>query len=141
MTMRFCVIESPYRSRCEFDLQLNLAYARALVRFIANRGDVPFASHLDLTQALDDRIPEERERGIAAGLARLRVADIHVFGTDLGMSDGMQRAAKATPYRVKVEQVSLPEWAEAMKQYTERDDRSGLDALIAANQPMWHCHD
>lgn len=138
---RLIVCESPYKSKCEWTLSLHLAYARALVRYVTNRGDSPFASHLDLTQALDDRDPVQRERGIAAGLARLRVADIHLFGTDLGFSDGMRRAQTATPYRCKVEQVSLPEWAEAMKQYTERDDRSGLDALIAANQPLWHVHE
>lgn len=139
--MRLVVCESPYRSRNSWELSLNLAYARALVRFVAKRGDTPFASHLDLTQALDDRDPDQRELGIVAGLARLRVADVHLFGVDLGVSDGMKRAMKHTPGRCTVEQVSLPEWAEAMKQYTERDDRSGLDALIAANQPLWHVHE
>ncbi len=138
--MRFVVCESPHRARAEFELSLNLAYARALVRFVALRGDWPFASHLDLTQALDDRIPEQRELGIIAGLARLRVADIHLFGTDLGISEGMKRAQKATPGRCSVEQCSLPEWAEAMKAYGQ-GDRSAVDALIAANQPLWHVHE
>lgn len=138
---RYVIVESPYKSKCEWTLSLHLAYARALVRYVTNRGDSPFASHLDLTQALDDRDPVQRERGIAAGLARLRVADIHLFGVDLGESDGMRRARQATPYRCSVENVSLPEWTEAIKLYVEKDDRSGLDALIAANQPLWHVHE
>ena len=138
--MRFVVVESPYRARTEFELSLNLAYARALVRFVSLRGDWPFASHLDLTQGLDDRDPAERELGIIAGLARLRVADIHLFGLDLGISEGMKRAQKATPGRCSVEQCSLPEWAEAMKAYGH-GDRESVDALIAKFQPLWHVHE
>jgi acid stress-induced BolA-like protein IbaG/YrbA len=137
--MRLCVIESPYRSFNDYDLQRNLAYARALLRHVALRGDSPLASHLDLTQALDDRDPVQREQGICAGLARLRVADIHAFGIDLGWSDGMVRARRESPPRCHMEQISLPEWAEAMRVF-ERD-RGPMDALIAANQPLWHIHE
>ena len=96
---RVIVCESPFRAFNEYDLQRNLAYARALVRHITLRGDTPLASHLDIRQALDDRDPEQRERGICAGLARLRVADIHAFGIDLGWSDGMVRARRESPPR------------------------------------------
>lgn len=132
---RLTVCESPYRSHSPRELARNLAYARALCRFVLDRGDVPFASHLDLTQCLDDRAPAQREAGIIAGLARLRVADIHLFGVDLGWSSGMDWARRSTPGRCSVEHVSLPEWAEAVK------DEAKMDALIAANQPRWHVHE
>lgn len=138
--MRITVIESPYKSECAWDLQRNLAYCRALVRFVVNRGDSPLASHLDITQALDDRDPEQRERGIAAGLARLRVADVHLFGVDLGWSSGMRRALVASPLYCLVEKVSLPEWAAAMETW-KAGARGCLDKLIAQNQPMWHAHE
>ena len=138
--MRLVVLESPYRTYSDWELQRNLAYCRALLRYVVNRGDSPLASHLDITQALDDRDPEQRERGIAAGLARLRIADVHLFGVDLGWSSGMERALKSSPPHCTVEKVTLPGWALAMESYEACGDRSRLDALIAANQPMWHAH-
>jgi len=137
---RIVVIESPYKSDNTFDLQRNLAYCRALVRLVVNRGDSPLASHLDITQTLDDRDPEQRERGIVAGLARLRAADVHLFGVDLGWSEGMKRARKAER-GCAVEEVSLSEWREAMDAWAYRGDREQLDVLIAANQPRWHAHE
>lgn len=138
--MRLVICESPYKSRSAFELQRNLAYARALCRFVVNRGDCPFASHLDLTQALDDRDPAQRERGICAGLARLRVADVHLFGVDLGWSEGMKRAKRESPARCTMEEVSLPEWADAMRRHASGWPVA-LEELIAANQPMWHVHE
>lgn len=137
---RLCVVESPYRSVSSRELQRNLAYARALCRFVLDRGDVPFASHLDITQCLDDRDPQQREQGIVAGLARLRVADIHLFGVDLGWSSGMDWARRSTPGRCSTEQVSLPEWAEAMAADATGNSEP-LDALIAKFQPLWRPHD
>ena len=137
---RIVVCESPYRAESAWELQRNLAYCRALVRFVVNRGDSPLASHLDITQALDDRDPAQRERGIAAGLARLRVADVHLFGVDLGWSSGMKRARTAERTCL-VEEVSLPEWAEAMQKNGVLSVMEAVDRLIAANQPMWHAHE
>ena len=92
------------------------------------------ASHLDITQCLDDTDPAQREAGIAAGLARLRVADVHLFGTDLGWSSGMDWARRSTPGRCSVEHVSLPEWA------TAANDSEQMDELIAKYQPLWRVH-
>lgn len=139
--MKLVVIESPYRSYTAFELERNLAYARALVEHITLRGDSPVASHLLITQSLDDRLPEHRKLGMQAGLHLLRVADIHAFGVDLGMSDGMRAAlahakelAECTPDVPAVEEISLPEWADAM-----RDDAQ-LRALVFKYQPKWHVH-
>lgn len=134
---RLCVVESPYKAFDEFTLQRNLAYARALLEHVTLRGDAPNASHLSLTQALDDRNPEHREAGIVAGLAWLRVSDIHVFGTDVGWSDGMQRARKMTPARCAYEELSLPEWKDAMT----CNGTAPLEALIDRYRPKWHVHE
>lgn len=138
---RLVVIESPYKAHRELELQRNLAYARALLRFVTLRGDSPLASHLDITQALFDTEPAEREAGIVAGLQRLRVADIHLFGVDLGISDGMRRAALHTPQRCSVEQISLPEWKQAADRAQAYGGYDAFSDLIAANQPRWHVHE
>jgi hypothetical protein len=81
-------LESPYAGNVE----LNTAYARACMRDCLQRGEVPFASHLLYTQpgVLDDTIPEQRERGIEAGLAFREHAAKTVFYLDQGWSGGMR---------------------------------------------------
>ena len=56
------------------------------------RGEAPIASHLLYTQPgiLRDKNPEERQQGIDAGLAWLRVAEAVVVYTDHGISAGMK---------------------------------------------------
>ena len=66
---KLVLIESPYRGRGYSSLDLNLRYARACMRDSILRGESPFASHLLYTQEgiLDDKKPEERNRGMRAG--------------------------------------------------------------------------
>ena len=85
--MRRVIVESPYSG----DVLRNLAYARSCVRDCLNRGEAPFASHLLYTQVLDDAIPEERMKGLDAGLEWMGVADVVVVYTDYGVSPGMTR--------------------------------------------------
>ncbi|MBZ9847213.1 hypothetical protein LB565_04320 [Mesorhizobium sp. CA14] len=86
---RLVILESPYAG----DVDRNVAYARAAMRDCLARGDAPAASHLLYTQpgVLDDGNPEERARGIAAGLAWGRVAEATVVYTDRGISNGMMQ--------------------------------------------------
>lgn len=108
--MKRVVIESPYAG----DIESNLAYARACVRDSLLRGEAPIASHLLLTQpgVLDDNIPAERELGIAAGHAWIKVADLVAFYTDRGFSRGMSEGLKvAQKAGVKFEYRSLPGYA------------------------------
>lgn len=95
----------------EYDLRLsrNRAYLRDAMRDCLLRGEAPYASHGLYTQVLDDRIPTERELGITAGLAWQPVADAVVVYTDLGISEGMQRAIDAA--MVPVEYRTLTGWA------------------------------
>lgn len=94
--MRLVVLESPYAAPDPHGLALNLAYARDALADCLRRGEAPIASHLLYTQprVLDDTKPEERELGIAAGLAWARKADAAVFYTDRGMSRGMADAQR-----------------------------------------------
>jgi hypothetical protein len=90
---RLVVIESRYAG----DIERNVAYARAAVRDSIMRGESPVAFHLLHTQPgiLRDEIPEERARGIAAGLSWTRCADLVAVYTDLGISTGMQKGIEA----------------------------------------------
>lgn len=91
--MRLVIVESPFAG----DIEKNTAYARRCVRDALGRGEAPIASHLLYTQPtiLDDNVPDERQWGIAAGLAWRRVADASVVYTDLGISRGMEYGIKA----------------------------------------------
>lgn len=80
------VVESPFAGGFS-----NVRYARECLRDCINRGESPFASHLLYTQKglLDDRIPEERKKGIEAAAAWLEVADYVCVYMDLGVTPGM----------------------------------------------------
>ena len=86
--MKLVIMESPYAG----EVEANIAFARQCLRDSLFRGEAPIASHLLYTQpgVLDDGIPEERQKGIDAGLAWRRVADASVVYTDRGISKGME---------------------------------------------------
>ena len=83
------IIESPYAG----DVERNLDYLDRCLYDSLRRGEAPYASHglYPRRKALDDTIPEERELGMEAGHAFLRVADLVAVYTDLGVSPGMER--------------------------------------------------
>lgn len=98
------VIETPYRPSVKFDadpewyrreLMRNVTYARAVMLYAIERGWAPYASHLLTTQILDDRIQEERDEGIAGGIAIGALFPQRLFGMDLGESTGMRYARQA----------------------------------------------
>jgi hypothetical protein len=90
------VIESPFRDGDLVMQALNRQYARRCVADSLRRGEAPFASHLLYTQygVLRDSDAYERCLGIYAGLAFLKAADLHVFYTGRGMSEGMKLALR-----------------------------------------------
>jgi hypothetical protein len=107
--MRRVVIESPYAG----DVERNLRYLRACMRDCLLRDEAPYASHALYTQlgVLDDGIPAERERGIAAGFAWREQAELVVFYVDLGWSRGMEAAyacLEGRPYEFR----NLAGWGE-----------------------------
>jgi hypothetical protein len=71
----------------------NVTYARACCHDCLLRGESPYATHLFFTQEgmLDDRIPAERELGIASGLDWASRADKTAVYVDRGISPGMRR--------------------------------------------------
>lgn len=98
------IIESPYAGA----VGLNVAYARQCVRDSLLLGEHPIASHLLYTQPgiLDDNDPEDRKRGIEAGLAWRKAAGKAVFYTGRGWSIGMLAArdvydAEGFPYELR----------------------------------------
>jgi len=98
--MRRVVLESPYA----VDTVRHVDYARACLKDCLARGEAPIASHLLLTQVLDEQRPEQRGQGIAAGHLWIRVADAVVLYADLGLSAGMEQGiATADLFGVPVE--------------------------------------
>lgn len=102
--MRLVILESPYAG----DVAANVTFARRCLADMLARGEAPIASHLLYTQpnVLTDLVPEERAKGIAAGLAWRSIADASVFYEDLGWSPGMLAAlesakAEGRPYEVR----------------------------------------
>lgn len=87
-------MESPYAAPTEAGVEANKQYARRAVADSLARGEAPLASHLLLTQLLDDNDPAQRQLGIEAGLAWYRVADKCVVYADRGISDGMREGMK-----------------------------------------------
>lgn len=84
--MKRVVIESPLAG----DFVRNLRYARLCSLDCIRRKEAPYASHLLLTQFLDDAIPEERKVGMEAGFAWAAVGSLVAVYEDLGISIGMQ---------------------------------------------------
>lgn len=68
-----------------------VAYAQRCLSDALQRGEAPIASHLLLTQVLDDKCAIQREQGITAGVAWVRRADLVAVYRDYGVSMGMQR--------------------------------------------------
>jgi hypothetical protein len=102
MQIKLVILESPYAG----EVNANVAYARRCLKDAALRGESAQASHLLLTQVLNDRDPEERALGIALGLAWRRVAEYSIFYTDRGWSSGMIAAldsaiAENRPFRLR----------------------------------------
>lgn len=82
-------LESPYAG----DVSDNEEYARkAYHDCLVNRGEAPFASHLNYTQpgVLNDLNHTERMAGIEAGFAIAQKLEKSVFYIDRGFSTGMR---------------------------------------------------
>jgi hypothetical protein len=103
--MKLVIIESPYAG----DVEANLAYVRAAMVDALGRGEAPYASHALYTQpgVLRDELPNERKKGIEAGFAWGRRADMRVLyidrGLSAGMAEGVIAAARiAQPVHVRI---------------------------------------
>jgi hypothetical protein len=88
----------------------NMAMAERLCHEVTMKGFAAFAPHVFYPLFLDDRKPEERERGMAAGRAWLEKADEVWVYLKHGASVGM-RAEIALAMEKRIEIVYPPEWA------------------------------
>lgn len=89
---------SPYRG----DTKRNKEYARKLTRAAINNGFVPVTVHLYLTEVTDDQNPEERSRGMAAGMKILENCKYILIGNKYGISDGMKAEMTLAALKGKV---------------------------------------
>jgi hypothetical protein len=88
--MKRVVIESPYAG----NVRRNVRYAIEAVKHSLSLGEAPIASHLLFPEngIVDEKDPNGRLLGIAAGLAWLPVADLMASYIDYGESEGMRKA-------------------------------------------------
>lgn len=81
------IIESPLAG----DYVLNMEYAQEALHDSLMKNESPFASHMIYPMVLDDNVPDERAKGMAAGWEWMTVADKVAVYSDLGISNGMKR--------------------------------------------------
>lgn len=89
--MQLVLIESPWGHNDPDQIHRNLRYLRACMADCFARGEAPFASHGLYTQpgVLADEDPDDRIKGIEAGLQWGAKAEKTVIYTDRGISRGM----------------------------------------------------
>lgn len=107
--MKLVVIESPYAG----DVKRNVRYLRAAMADCLARGEAPYASHGLYTQpgVLRDDVPDERARGIRAGLAWGDRGDVRTVYGDLGVTPGMLLGVERADKRGQpVEHRRIPGW-------------------------------
>lgn len=98
------LLESPYAGKTQQEIDKNIQYARACMKDCLDRGEAPFASHLLYTQPgiLNDSIPEERIKGIEAGLLWGKFAKKTVVYCDYGITEGMMKGIKRAENRGRI---------------------------------------
>lgn len=117
---KIVLIESPYRGDSYKKTFKNIIYARLCVRdSLIERGEIPFASHLFLTQTgiTYDSIDDERRAGIEAGWEIGKLAYLSAFYIDLGWSSGMiggKAAAEEAGRKIEERSLGNPEKVASM---------------------------
>lgn len=76
-------------SRYNGDTIENVRRAQELCRYVAFRGEAPFAPHLLYPQFLSEDGPDRR-LGMKCGLMFLKICDTILIDTSQGISEGMQ---------------------------------------------------
>ena len=85
-TSKLTVVESPFAG----DIERNIRYARLCCLDCIRRNEMPYASHLLLTQVLDDTIGAERALGMSVGFAWAEHGELIAVYEDFGISGGMR---------------------------------------------------
>ncbi len=114
--MKKAYICSPYRAENSNDLDRNITYAQELTRKAIDAGYAPITPHLYLTQCLDDRKENEREKGLEVGEELLILCDVVFIGDKYGISEGMAyEIALAKDCGIKVTALSPKIYAQQQK--------------------------
>ena len=96
--MRKVYICSPYRAKDGAELDRNIDYAQQLTRQALEAGLAPVTPHLYMTQCMDDKKPEERARGMAAGTCAAERLRFCIAGVKYGITEGMDREIHTAKY-------------------------------------------
>lgn len=113
--MKRVIIESPWRGNVE----RHRAYLIECIRDSVLRGESPYASHMMLTEALDDNDPASRSLGMICGYAWWKAASFIAIYTDLGWSEGMRIAKiRGQGHGMKIKERRLAD-------YKNRDNATG----------------
>lgn len=120
--MERVIVESPFAGKGDTEEERdretyrNVQYLRACMNDCFQHDQAPYASHGLYTQpgVLDDKVPEERDRGIKAGFLWGEAATRRKFYVDLGMSRGMEFGmGEGKRLGQKIDEVRLgPGWEE-----------------------------
>ncbi len=114
--MKKAYICSPYRAENSDDLDRNIAYAQDLTRKAIDAGYAPITPHIYLTQCLDDRKENEREKGLEVGAELLILCDVVFVGDRYGISEGMaSEIALAKDCGIKVTALSPEAYTKQQK--------------------------
>ena len=92
--IRHVIVESPFKATQERSIEQHREYLKHCLADCAKRGESPYASHLMLTEVLDDDDPHERGFGIKAGWEWAKFADAIALYIDMGVSPGMHESIK-----------------------------------------------
>lgn len=107
------IIESPFGNEDPIEVQKNIVYVRAAIRLCKARGLAAYASHAlyTLPGILDDRVRDERRRGMLAGFAIGALFRKRIFFTDRGISSGMiEGAVQARELGQEIVSDVVPGW-------------------------------
>lgn len=124
--MRKVYICSPYRATDSAELDRNIEYAQQLTRQALEVGLAPITPHLYMTQCLDEKKPEQRAAGMAAGLALLKSCDFVIAGMKYGASEGMTREIE-TAARLGLSVVDAEQLAYKLEYEARREEAAAWD--------------
>lgn len=132
--MKKVYICSPYRATDGAELDRNIEYAQLLTRQALEAGLAPITPHLYMTQCLDEKKPEQRAAGMAAGLVLLKSCDFVIAGMKYGVSEGMTREIE-TAAMLGLSVVDAEQLAYKLKYEERREEAAARDyaKLYACN--------
>jgi len=131
------VLESPLRAPDRDGFLRNILYAAWCSRVLTLNGHTVWASHLYAPHFLDDRVPDERGRGMSLTDAFTDDSWSHVFATDHGTSSGMRWAEGRYAARQLFDLSLAHGYFEARYGCLSKDLIGHKDAWVAIERGEW----